>query len=1187
MASTILQQKGAGEDAVVVVGAGIAGLAVALGLHRKGVKCSVLESSPELRASGFAIATWRNALQALDALGVGNKIRKCHLHLQEGPNEMLCVRRDWLLRALEEELPEGTIRYSSKIVEIEEDGDAKILHLGDGTILRSKVLIGCDGVNSVVAKWLGLAKPSYSGRLATRGLACYPGGHGFDPKFKMFFGHGFRVGVIPCNDTDVYWFFTWSPSEHDDDALAKKKQFVLTKLRSAQIPTEVLEVVERSEAKHVLTAPLRFRPPVSLLLASISKGNVCVAGDALHPMTPDLGQGGCAALEDGVVLARCLGDAILGGSGAESERIEAGLREYARIRRWRSAELIGTAYAVGFMQESSNGVISFLRDNWLAGALQERADGREIVIAGAGLAGLAVALGLHRKGLRSLVLESSPTPRTSGFAFITWTNAFRALDALGVGDKMRSQHQQIQRLSVMSSATGEIVQELDLRVEGKRGPHEARCVSRTALLLALEEELPRGTIRYSSKIVSIEEHGNDKILHLSDGSTLRAKVLIGCDGINSVVARWLGLAKPSDSGRTATRGRAKYPDGHGFEPRLLLLVGQGFRAGMLPCNNTDVYWFFTWSPSPDGKDVDKSAAAMKQFVLTKLRSTNVPPQVLEAVERSEMNDVLAAPLRFRSPLSLPFASISKGNVCVAGDALHPTTPDLAQGACTALEDAVVLARCLGEALLLRTGDGAAEERRVEAALRRYADARRWRSAQLTGASYAVGFVQQSDHPAVGFLRDKLLSGVLAKTLLMMPDYDCGTLSSSATPMEGSNVEGIVIAGAGLAGLATALGLHRKGVRSLVLESSETLRASGFAFTTWTNAFRALDALGVGDKIREHHVLYERLVAFSASTGEPAAKVSLKMQGKSGPHEIRSVKRNFLLETLENELPEGTIRFSSKIVSIEEEGNVKLLHLADGSTIRAKVLIGCDGVNSVVAKWLGLPKPILSGRSATRGLAEYPAGHGFGPEILQFIGQGFRSGVLPCSDTSVYWNYTWYPSPDDGDAEESVAKMRSYVLAKLTAAKIPVEALDVIERSEMSDVVSSPLRFRSPLALVRGSISRGNVCVAGDAFHPTTPELGQGGCAALEDGVVLARCLSEAFLADGAEHDPGYEAVTAALEKYAEERRWRGIRLITAAYVVGFIQQSNNPVIKFLREKFLSGLLAKTMITMADYDCGKL
>ncbi|KAG0552746.1 hypothetical protein BDA96_01G533700 [Sorghum bicolor] len=331
------------------------------------------------------------------------------------------------------------------------------------------------------------------------------------------------------------------------------------------------------------------------------------------------------------------------------------------------------------------------------------------------------------------------------------------------------------------------------------------------------------------------------------------------------------------------------------------------------------------------------------------------------------------------------------------------------------------------------------------------------------------------------------------------------------------------------------------------------------------------------------------ICSTRATGEAAAEVSLKIQGKSGPHEIRCVKRDFLLQTLANELPEGTIRYSSKLAAMEEDdGSVKTLHLADGSIIKAKVVIGCDGVNSVVAKWLGLPKPILSGRSATRGLAEYPAGHGFGPEILQFIGHGFRSGVLPCSDTSVYWNYTWYPSPADGDAEESVAKMRSHVVGKLRGAKIPAEALEVIERSEMSDVASSPLRFRSPLALVRGSISRGGVCVAGDALHPMTPELGQGGCAALEDGVVLARCLGEAF-SHGHGHDEQDEGrrFTAALEKYAEARRWRSIQLITAAYVVGFIQQSNNAVIRFLRDKFLSRLLSKTLVAMADYDCGTL
>lgn len=90
-------------------------------------------------------------------------------------------------------------------------------------------------------------------------------------------------------------------------------------------------------------------------------------------------------------------------------------------------------------------------------------------------------------------------------------------------------------------------------------------MQRNVLLQALEEELPAGTIRYNSRIVSIDDDkekdggGDAKILHLADGSTLRAKVLIGCDGINSVVARWLGLAKPSHSGRSATRGLARYP----------------------------------------------------------------------------------------------------------------------------------------------------------------------------------------------------------------------------------------------------------------------------------------------------------------------------------------------------------------------------------------------------------------------------------------------------------------------------------------------------------------------------------------------------------------------------------------------------------------------------------------------------
>ena len=159
------------------------------------------------------------------------------------------------------------------------------------------------------------------------------------------------------------------------------KQYVLTKLRSSKVPAEALELVERSD--DAPATPLRFRPPLSLVFAGISKGNVCVAGDALHPMTPDLGQGGCSALEDGVILARCLGDAVLGRkAGTEKERIESGLREYAGMRRWRSVQLAGAAYMVGFVQQSDNAIVSFLREKVLAGALARSLVKRAALCAG-------------------------------------------------------------------------------------------------------------------------------------------------------------------------------------------------------------------------------------------------------------------------------------------------------------------------------------------------------------------------------------------------------------------------------------------------------------------------------------------------------------------------------------------------------------------------------------------------------------------------------------------------------------------------------------------------------------------------------------------------------------------------------------------------------------------------------------
>uniref|UniRef100_A0A803QYJ3 FAD-binding domain-containing protein n=1 Tax=Cannabis sativa TaxID=3483 RepID=A0A803QYJ3_CANSA len=177
-----------------------------------------------------------------------------------------------------------------------------------------------------------------------------------------------------------------------------------------------------------------------------------------------------------------------------------------------------------------------------------------------------------------------------------------------------------------------------------------------------------------------------------------------------------------------------------------------------------------------------------------------------------------------------------------------------------------------------------------------------------------------------------------------------------------------------------------------------------------------------------------------------------------------------------------------------------------------------------------------------------------------------------------------------ELEENPTKTREFVLSKLGI--IPDQVRGVFESTELEAFkLISPLRYRKPWELLWKSISKGNVCVAGDALHPMTPDLGQGGCSALEDGVVLARCLGEVLLRNSSKKseklEEEYKNIEMGLKKYASERKWRSFDLVATAYVIGFIQQSHNKVLSFLRDKFLASFLATWVFKKADFDCGKL
>ncbi|CAL1373936.1 unnamed protein product [Linum trigynum] len=397
---------------------------------------------------------------------------------------------------------------------------------------------------------------------------------------------------------------------------------------------------------------------------------------------------------------------------------------------------------------------------------------------------------------------------------------------------------------------------------------------------------------------------------------------------------------------------------------------------------------------------------------------------------------------------------------------------------------------------------------------------------------------------------------------------------------GSTVEDVVIVGAGIAGIATAVALNRVGIRALVLEKSDELRTTGAALTLFPNAWLAMDALGISHKLTP---LYAPITSGSVTNVATGAVQEINFVGQSGGngHGPRPIHRKALLEALAGELPPNSIRFSSHLASIETGADsLAVVHLKDGTTIKSKVLIGCDGLHSVVAQWLDLSAPVHSGRSAVRGLSFYPQGHGFESRVQQFVDSGKRAGLVPLNDKEVYW----FLSCQGAEFTYDPKAIQADVLSKY-AADFPAVFLDAIRQADLSSMSWAPLKLRYPWNILTGSLSRGNITVAGDAMHPMTPDLAQGGGAALEDAVVLGRHIGNSFLANG--KVLAAEGMPRALDGYAKERKWRAAGLVAGAYAAGWVQQGGTQVwrglVRYLFYRYIFGRILR----LVQYDCGKL
>lgn len=343
----------------------------------------------------------------------------------------------------------------------------------------------------------------------------------------------------------------------------------------------------------------------------------------------------------------------------------------------------------------------------------------------------------------------------------------------------------------------------------------------------------------------------------------------------------------------------------------------------------------------------------------------------------------------------------------------------------------------------------------------------------------------------------------------------------------------VVAGAGVGGLATALALHARGVRPLVVERAGVLGEAGAGVQLGPNAVRVLDALGVGDALRRVAFAPEALEVRAAATGRlrlraPLGEAARARWGAPYLQVHRADLQALLLEAVRAR-DAADLRLGVEIEGLDPAGGVRL---SDGAVLEADLVVAADGVRSRLrAAAGGKDAPRFTGQVAWRAVVEAsalppglvpPTASVWTARAAHFVHYRVRGGAavnLVAVMEARGWEGESWREPGDPSA----------LLRAFGDWPQPVAAL--VRAAAQGPVWRWALFDRPPAT----AMARGRVALLGDAAHPMLPFLAQGAAMAIEDAWALAECVA------GAAPD----AVEPALARYAAARLPR-VRRVQAA-----------------------------------------
>jgi FAD-dependent urate hydroxylase len=351
---------------------------------------------------------------------------------------------------------------------------------------------------------------------------------------------------------------------------------------------------------------------------------------------------------------------------------------------------------------------------------------------------------------------------------------------------------------------------------------------------------------------------------------------------------------------------------------------------------------------------------------------------------------------------------------------------------------------------------------------------------------------------------------------------------------------VIIIGAGMGGLTTGIALQQAGYHVEIYDRVRELRPAGAAISLWSNGVKVLNRLGLGRSIAQVGGQMDHM-AYYSSNGEKLTAFSLQPLIEQVGQRPYPVTRTELQQLLLNAIAPGTVRLGTKCIAIEQDYKSVTAIFENGDRITGDVLIAADGTHSVLRNY-------VMGRGIKRQYVGYvnwnglvPMSDDLAPKTSwdMYVGNHQRASLMPVGGDRFYF-FLDVPLPPG--TVSSPDSYRSELAIAFKDWADPVQRL--IERLDPTTTTRVEIHDTEPLT----TLVRGRVALLGDAAHSMAPDLGQGGCQALEDAWVLANYLRTTTL-----------SVEDALLRYEAARRDRVANIINLARKRSDMTHGKDPI----------------------------